>query len=77
MPYQPTEWKGAWTLDDYIVNLIASKQTQSAEFQTMLRIFGREKLEKIWKEHREKVRRPIDPDEKKERIEKLLDCQIS
>ncbi len=49
-------WTDSWTLNDYIVSLVKNRQTESAEFKTMLRIYGREKLEQIWKAHREKSR---------------------
>lgn len=49
-------WKGAWTLEDYIVDLFKKRQTDTPEFQTFLRILGREKLEKMWHKHIEKVK---------------------
>lgn len=47
-------WKDCWSFEDYIMHLINTKQTESSEFQTMLRIMGREKLEAIYKKNRSK-----------------------
>lgn len=44
--------KDCWTFEDYIMHLIHTKQTDSIEFQTMLKIMGREKLEAIYRKHR-------------------------
>lgn len=41
-----TQWS---TLEDYIVHLIKTKQTETLEFQSLLRIFGREKFKEIYK----------------------------
>jgi hypothetical protein len=46
------EWSGAWTLENYVLSLFQKKQTQSPEFKILLKLFGREKLEKIWNKHR-------------------------
>lgn len=43
------EWKEAWTLEEYVVHLIKNKLTQSPEFKLLIRIYGRPKLEGIYK----------------------------
>lgn len=55
-----SHWKDSWTLNDYILHMIKTKQTDSLEFQAMLRVYGREKLEKIWKEGRAKITVPAE-----------------
>ena len=51
---EPMDWQRAWTFEAYIISLFEKKQTDSLEFKVMLRIFGREKLEKIWFEYKAK-----------------------
>lgn len=50
MPIKPIDWSGACTFKEYIVSLFEKKMTDSPEFKTMLEIYGRERLESIWKE---------------------------
>lgn len=52
MQIKPTDWQEAWTLEAYVIDLIKKKETQSEAFQTLLRIYGREKLEVIWKKYK-------------------------
>ena len=47
-------WKECWSFEDYIMHLVNTKQTKSPEFQTMMRIMGREKLEAIYRRNRAK-----------------------
>jgi hypothetical protein len=47
-------WKGTWTLKDYIIYLVASRQTESHEYKTMVKIYGKEKIDRIWEDHVEK-----------------------
>lgn len=54
MPIEPIDWKGAWTLDDYVISLFEKKRTDSVEFKLLLRIYGRERLAKIWEEFKSK-----------------------
>jgi hypothetical protein len=54
MSIQPADWTDAWKLDDYVISLFERKETHTNEFQTLLKIFGRPKLEKIWKDYRER-----------------------
>jgi hypothetical protein len=49
------DWKRTCTLIDRVLYLIGADQCNSQEFQTYLRIYGREKLEAIWKEHKAKM----------------------
>lgn len=37
-----------------MTDLIDRKQTKGPEFQMLLKVFGREKIEAIWKSHRAK-----------------------
>jgi len=48
---RPTDWRGAISLEQYVVKLIKLKQTQSTEFQCLLRMYGRDKLVSIYKKH--------------------------
>jgi len=54
MPVKPIDWEGAWKLEDYIISLFEKKQTESVEFNAMLRIYGRDRLVKIWEEYKAK-----------------------
>lgn len=47
-----------WTFEQYIMNLINTGQTKSKQFQTMIEIFGREKLIKIYKKNRSETPEP-------------------
>ena len=38
-----------WTLEDYIMDLIDRKQTDTQEFKSMIHVYGREKLAEIYK----------------------------
>lgn len=49
---QASEWSDAWTLENYILSLFQQKQTETQEFKILLKLFGREKLEKLWNKHR-------------------------
>ncbi len=46
-----------WTLEDYVMELFRSKATHSREFKAMLEIYGREKLEAIWKKFKKEETR--------------------
>ena len=54
MDGQPKVKERYWSLQDYVVYLVASRQTEGSAFQSLLKFYGREKLVKIWKEHKEK-----------------------
>lgn len=45
------DWSEATTWQDRVKFLFETKQTRSEEFQTYLRIYGKERLEKIWKDY--------------------------
>ncbi len=47
-----TDWKGAWTLDDYVVSLFKSRLTEGVEFQALLRVYGRERMTQIWDDYK-------------------------
>lgn len=49
-----TDWRGACTLIDRVVYLNGRNETDSPEYQALLRFFGKEKLDRIWEEHRPK-----------------------
>lgn len=49
---KPIDWTGTWTLDDYIISLFKNKATESVEFKAMLRIYGRDRLVKVWEEYK-------------------------
>lgn len=51
-----------WTFEQYIMNLINTGQTRSNEFQTMVKIFGREKLIAIYKKNRAERPEPTRQD---------------
>lgn len=53
------EWTDAWTLKEYVLDLIAKRQTDSSEFKILLKIYGREKLEQIYKEAKETKKPPV------------------
>lgn len=52
MAIEPIDWSGAWTLEDYVVALFEAKKTDSDEFKTLLRIYGRPRLVAIWNHYR-------------------------
>lgn len=47
------DWNGACTFDDYVISLFEEKKTKTDEFDLLLRVYGREKLEKLWKAYKE------------------------
>lgn len=49
-------WSEATTLEQHVTSLIEQKRTKTAEFQTLLRVFGRARIEAIWKAHRDKAK---------------------
>lgn len=53
------QWKGSWTFEDYIFSLFDRKLTQSDEFQTMLRIYGKEKMSKLWEKYKTRPEKQI------------------
>lgn len=63
----PIDWRDACTLSDRVVYLVGRRETDSVEFQTYLRIFGREKIEQIWRQNKPKPkndpRLPREPGE--------------
>jgi hypothetical protein len=54
MPNEPIDWEGACTLEDYVISIFEKKQTDSLEFKALLRVYGRERLEKIWREYKQR-----------------------
>lgn len=46
-----------WTLKDYVLSLYQQQKTETAEFKTMLRIYGREKFETWWREYQSELRK--------------------
>ena len=51
---QPINWDGACTLEDYIISLVETKKINSAEFKTLLRIYGRDEIKKIWTDYQKR-----------------------
>lgn len=49
MPQPPTDWSEAKTLEDYVFELFENQATESKEFKALLRVFGREKMNDLWK----------------------------
>lgn len=49
-----TDWEHSATLEDRVIEIFRRKETQLDEFQSYLRIFGREKLEKIWNDYKDR-----------------------
>ena len=49
MKKEELSWKEAVSLEEYISDLFRQKKMNTEEFKTLLRIYGREKLEAIWK----------------------------
>lgn len=47
-------WSAACTLEEYVIELFRQKQTSSPVFQMIVKIYGRDKIEAIWKAYREK-----------------------
>lgn len=43
-------WQGTCTLEEYVYSLLKKRMTDSEEFHALIRIYGRERLKKIWKE---------------------------
>jgi len=41
-----------WTLEDYVVDLFQRGAFESEEFKRLMRLYGREKLEEIWRRYR-------------------------
>lgn len=48
------DWETAWSLEDYLFEIFEMNKFNSEEFKVLLRIYGREKIEVIWKKYREK-----------------------
>lgn len=46
-----------WTLKDYILSLYQQKKTDTEEFRSLMKIYGREKFELWWKEYQEELRK--------------------
>lgn len=40
-----------WNLEDYVMDLFDRKETKSDEFTYLLRVFGRQKMEEIYKKY--------------------------
>ncbi len=49
MRTQIDPWIGSVTFGDHIFSLFDQKKTKTTEFETWVRIFGREKMEAFWK----------------------------
>lgn len=45
-------WTGAVSLEQRVMRLIRDKKTDSQEFQTYLRFYGRERMEAIWRDYK-------------------------
>lgn len=46
------EWEQALTFEQYVITLFEQKLTRSDEFKALIRIYGRPKLEEIWKKYK-------------------------
>jgi hypothetical protein len=44
----PISWNESVSLEDRVITLFIEKRTNCEEFQTYLRIFGRDKIKAIW-----------------------------
>lgn len=42
------------TLEAWVIKMIQEKRTEEESFQAALRVWGRERLKKIWQEHQQK-----------------------
>lgn len=56
---EPIDWVGAWTLEDYVIELFETQQTHSNEFQAILRFFGRPKIVGIWEKYQKMKSEPV------------------
>lgn len=45
-------WKNASTLEQAVVRMLEEKKGKTPEFQSLVAYFGRERIEKIWKDYR-------------------------
>jgi hypothetical protein len=45
-------WDQALTFEDWIVKMVLEGKTKEDSFQAALRVYGRERIEKIWRDHK-------------------------
>jgi hypothetical protein len=50
-------WDGL-TLEEWVILELEAGRGNTPEFQAAVRVYGREKLEKIWRDHKAKTARP-------------------
>ena len=43
------DWESAMSFEEYVISLFRARAFHTPEFQILLKIYGREKLEAIWK----------------------------
>lgn len=65
MPVEPIDWKGSWTLEDYVISLFDSKQTESSEFKALLSVYGRERMTRIWEDFKSRAKQTKTKQESK------------
>lgn len=53
------ERPGCVTFEDYVVSLFKARKTDSNEFKTMLVIYGREKILRIWQKFKDEKEKNI------------------
>lgn len=58
--------RNARTFEEVVVRLIVEGRTQSEDFQRLLRFYGREKLERIYKDWKKKQYELQTPEKEKE-----------
>ena len=55
----PAPWPLCKTFEETIIFFIKNKLTKTEEFQAMLKYYGRQRLEQIWKKHVEEKKSDI------------------
>jgi hypothetical protein len=56
MGIPPMDWRGAWTLEAYVISLFERGATNTSEFKLLVTIYGRDKLVTIWEKHQQEKR---------------------
>lgn len=50
-------WSQVKTLEQVVIRFFERKETSTIEFQALLNLYGREKLERIWRNYKEGVKK--------------------
>jgi len=67
MGEEKLEWDEAWTLDDFVIQLMNEKKTDSLEWKLLIRIYGQDHIKQICLDAIKRSRQPLGSPQKEKK----------